>query len=237
MVSSCGKSVSLAGDEAEAWNFPRGQGAKQLAVGEIESERCHSDQSLVNGMYVGAGRLAGGGEGSADPVIGVAAWVGATVHVVTVHALAEAGDLVGGLAVGRGRLFGAGDVDAEQGAGRQRSPAGDKRAAEAHRHGNCGDTAHGCFDGGSNGARIEDVAAQVVAVVDAGDDEVGAFAELEQAEVGAIGGSATDRPDAGADFLDAQRVKQGERVRGCAALAIGREDVDIGYLGERAGED
>ena len=133
--------------------------------------------------------------------------------------------------------------------GRQWSPACDERAAEAggavevsattdaHRHGYGRDTAYGGFDGGSNSARVKDVAAQVVAVVDAGDDEVGAFAKLKQAKVGAVGGSATDRPDTGADFLDAQRVKQGERVRGCAALAIGRDDVDLGYLGERAGED
>ena len=73
-------------------------------------------------------------------------------------------------------------------------------------------------------------------MVDAADDEVRlARADLEQAEVDAVGGRAVDGEPARLDLLAAQRAVERERVAGGRALAIGRDDDEVAEIGEAAG--
>ena len=83
-----------------------------------------------------------------------------------------------------------------------------------------------------DGARVGDVVAEVGAVVDPGDDQVGAAAdqaqlgEADAVDRGAVGGVA-DGAVAELDLLDAQRRAGGDAAGGGAAVGVGGDHVDL----------
>src|SRR5690606_35905326 len=79
-----------------------------------------------------------------------------------------------------------------------------------------------------DGARIDDVVAQVGGVVDAGDDDVRLHLEhAGDGDVDAVGGRAEHAPDLRLDLFHPQRHVQGQRVAGAGAVAVRGDDQDL----------
>ena len=97
---------------------------------------------------------------------------------------------------------------------------------------NRGDAEDDSLEGGGDRARVGDVVAEVGAVVDPGDDQVGPVAD--QAQLGEA--DAVDRRAVGRvalvavaelDLLDAQRRAGGDAARGSAAVRVRGDHVDL----------
>ena len=103
------------------------------------------------------------------------------------------------------------------------------------REGNGRDAEDDSLEGGGDRARVGDVVAEVGAVVDPGDDQVGPVAD--QAQLGEA--HAVDRRAVGRvalvaiaelDLLDRQRRARGDAARGGAAVGVGGDHVDLDPL-------
>ena len=104
------------------------------------------------------------------------------------------------------------------------------------------DAEHDPLERRGDGARVGDVVAEVRAVVDAGDDDVGleALDEPELREPDAVDRRAVGRVARRAvlevDLLDPERAARGDHARERGAVAVGRHDreLDVGQRDERA---
>ena len=86
--------------------------------------------------------------------------------------------------------------------------------------------------------RVGDVVAEVGAVVDAGDDQVGGpvLEQVEHPEVDAVGGGAVDAVAVLPQLLEAERTVEGERVAAGALLAVGGDHHHLPHRRQRLGE-
>ena len=80
----------LCRESGEAIELPARQKLQQIPVRQIEPERRHRYEPMVNGVDVGPWRICRRLRRPADPVVGVAAWVGAVLDLVEVDPLTEA---------------------------------------------------------------------------------------------------------------------------------------------------
>ena len=96
---------------------------------------------------------------------------------------------------------------------------------ELQRHGDRLIAEQRAFERARHRARIRHVVADIEAVVDAGDDEIGrAVQHLVDGDVDAVGRRAVDGVDAIADVLEAERPAQRQRVSDGAGLGLRRDD-------------
>jgi hypothetical protein len=224
-------------------------------------QRRDRDAPRVDGGQVRARLVVEAGVGAVDPVAAAAVLVlGVELELVAVDALAELRDLDALGVAGR-------HVDVEQRALGERHVVelldhargelgGDverELAAEAEVHlagggllgdRDAGDAEQERLERGRDRAAVRDVVAEVRAVVDAGDDEIGLEA-LDQAELGeadAVDGGAVGRvagrPVLEVDLLDPERAARRDHARESGAVAVGRDhrDFDAGDLEQRAAE-
>ena len=221
-------------------------------------QRRDRDAALGHRGEVGALLVAVAGRVAVDPVLTPAGLLVLELELVAVDALAEPGDLdAGGLARGH--------VDVEQRAAGQRhvldlldDPGGEGRrgvevelAAEPEVHlarrGLLGDgdrrqAEHDALERGGHGAGVGDVVAEVGAVVDARDDQLGleALDEPERGEADAVHGRPVGRVADGAvaerDLLHPQRPPGGDPAADRGAVGVRRDDgeLDPGHLQQRA---
>lgn len=101
--------------------------------------------------------------------------------------------------------------------------------------GDGGDAEEGSFDGGGDGAGVEDVDSGIGTAVDAADDDVGfGFAEFLDAEFRTIGGAAIDFPSevglAAEDFLNDQGLEVGDGMGDTALIDGGGDDLDVSEM-------
>jgi hypothetical protein len=215
-------------------------------VREVEEQRRHRDEAVLARGDVGApgGRVLLAHR--ADPVIGHAARIDTLDQLVA--------DLVPPLARDHDALDRVGEhvgeVDVDQ---RVRRPArlGEladhlgrmllrgrplDRVAALHllaqrdrRH-----AEHRRFHRRGDGARVDDVLAEIAAAVDAGEAErrLVVLEDVVDREQHAVGRRAVDREAAALRAADAQRRADGERMADRALLGLGRHHPDV--LGERA---
>ena len=109
---------------------------------------------------------------------------------------------------------------------------------ERHRHAR--DPQQRSLQRARHGPRIRHVVAEVVPLVDAGDDEVGHGAgsvHLRQRDVHAVGRRAVDLVHAVAQRVHPQRPAQRQRMTDGAGLDVRRDDGDLAERRERRGED
>lgn len=86
---------------------------------------------------------------------------------------------------------------------------------------------------GSHGAGVVDIFAEIRAVIDSGDDEVGLVREeLVERDDNAIGGRAVHGPVALGYGLTHDGLAESERLRRAAALGAWRHDADFGEIRE-----
>jgi len=227
-------------------------------MGEVEVDRRHCDAPRVHGGQIGAGLVLKARVRAVDPVAASVLLLVLELELVAVDALAQAGHLYSS------RLA-RGNVDIDQRAVRQLHllDALDPARHEGRRHveaeaaietvvqrprarllrdGDRRQPQYHSLERRCDGARVGDVIAEVGAVVDAGDDQVGGEA-LDQAEAGeahAVHGRAVGRvADAAVGerrLGDPQRPARGDRARHRRAVAVGRDHHEAHALerGQRA---
>ena len=93
--------------------------------------------------------------------------------------------------------------------------------AVALRHGNRGNAQNRAFHGSGHGAGISDILGGILAAIDAGQDQIGRRRhDMFQGHDHAIGRRAVDAPSAVLVPLHPQRIVDGQRIAGTAAVAI-----------------
>ena len=250
-AARCAAGVAHAGRRARRQHLleaPAAQPLQAAVVGEVEVDRGDRDPALRDRVEVGSLDLLVAGLPAVDLVAAAAASVLADqLQLVVVDPFAELGHL------DPGRLAG-GAVDVDQRCLRHR--LGEQRADQLRREGGgdgeveaAADVAHAAargllgdgdrgdaeddpLQGRGDGPRVGDVVAEVGAVVDPGDDQVGAVADqAELGEADAVDRGAVGRVAAVAvvelDLLDAERRAGRDAAGGGAAVGVGGDHVEL----------
>ena len=103
------------------------------------------------------------------------------------------------------------------------------------RDGDAGDPEQRAFQRARDRARVGHVVAEVIALVDAGDDEIGrapGVIDLRDRDVDAVGRRAVDLVDAIAQPLHPKRPAQRQRVADRAGFDVRRDNRDFSEIGE-----